>query len=146
MNQNLATAALNYVAVSSALTKRAIDELNVHRAAQQKAAALQPTLLQEMLQTGHLAEHQKQAGEAMLASHPETLQLLKLAIAKNVEQRELLKKYASELGRGEDENTTVVEKTAGDYDSLNDPYVGRRTSQRKASDVAILRVLDTPSR
>ena len=141
MNPQLSNKVLNYVAVSSALTKKALDELQVHRAAQQKAASVRPELLARMLQVGAIAEHQKQAGEAMLASHPETLSLLKLAVDKIEKLQGQVQKSAADLGQGVEDNAGV--KTAGDYDSMNDPFVGRRTSQRKASDVAILRVLNS---
>ena len=145
MNAALATKAVNYVAVSSALTKRALDELSVHRTGQEKAASLRPDLLKRMLEVGAVAEHQKEAAEAMLASHAETMNLLKLAVDKIAALQ--AQKRASDLGEGVDagEVDATSAKEAGDYDSLNDNYAGRRTSRRKASDLAILSVLNAPN-
>lgn len=147
MNAALATKAINYVAVSSALTKRALDELSVHRTAQQKAASLRSDVLQLMLQVGAVGEHQKQAAEAMLGSHAETMGLLKLAVEKIGLLQSKLQKAAGDLGEGveaDEAGGLTAGKQAGDYDSLSDPYVGRKTSRRKASDEAILAVLNPP--
>ncbi len=130
---------LNFVGAASIGMKRATDELGVHRSQQRKAASLAPEVLTQLLDAQLLAPHQKEAGAAMLAEHAGTLSLLKKAVdrltALEAERRE--KKAASEPGRADGE--------AGGspaYDSRTDPYAGRRTSQKKASDEAILRVLD----
>ena len=67
MNSNLAAKAINYVAVSSALTKKALDEISLHRDAQTKAASLRPALVQRMLDTGCITVEEKTAAEAMRA-------------------------------------------------------------------------------
>ena len=144
MNAALAQKGLNYVQVSSVLTKRALDELSVHRAAQTKAAALRPDILKQMLEIGAVGEHQKEAAEAMLASHPETIGLLKLALDKIAKLQATITKHAVDLGEGVDDKEAGSVKTAGDYDSLTDGYVGRKTGRRKASDEAILSVLNAP--
>ena len=139
MNTTLATKALNYVQVSSALTKRALDELSVHRAAQEKAASMRAEILSRMIEVGAVAEHQKTAADAMLASHPETLNLLKMAIDKLAKMQGALQKHAVDLGEGVNETEAGAQtKTAGDYDSITDGYVGRKTGKRKASDVALM--------
>lgn len=145
MKPQFANKVLKYVEINSALLKRALDELQTHRALQKKAADQRPAILQRMIEIGCVTENTKQAAEAMLAGHAETLGLLKSATDKIAELRERIQKQASELGRGEEPGTTGVPgvKTASDYDSLSDGYVGRKTSQRKASDEAILRVLNT---
>jgi len=143
MNPAIATKALNYVAVSSQLVKRALDEVQVHRAAQQKAAAMRGNVLALMLKTGSVAEHQKDAAEAMLGSHAETMGLLKTAIEKLATLKGQLQKQAADLGQGVDEHDVGGAQQAG-YDSLEDGYVGRKTSQKKASDEAILKVLGPP--
>jgi hypothetical protein len=147
MNANLANAALNYVAVSSALTKKALDELQVHRTSQQKAAAMRSELLDHMLKAGTVNERTKQAADAMLGSHPETLGLLKSAVDLIAKLKTQLQKQALDTGTGVDPKeagVAGVEKSAGDYDSLTDPFVGRKTSQVKASDRAIMRVMENP--
>ena len=142
MNQALATKTLNYVAVTSALTKRALDELQVHQTAQEKAASLRPDLLEVLVKAGCVADHQKNAAEAMLGSHAETMGLLKTAAEKLAEMQSKLVKQASDLGEGFDDSGGAG---SPDYDSLSDGYVGRKTGEKKASDVAILKVLDQPS-
>jgi hypothetical protein len=139
MHEKLATATLNYVAVTSALTKRSLDALGVHQAAQKKAADMRPGVLNILVKAGCVAEHQKEAADAMLGSHAETLGLLKTAAEKLADMQAKLTKQASDLGHGEDETSLVSTKPA--YDSLNDGYVGRKTGEKKASDEAILRVL-----
>lgn len=140
MKPNFAKKILGHVAVSSELTKRALDELQVHRSAQTKAAALRSDLLKRLVETGCVGEHQKQAAEAMLGSHAETMGLLKAAVDKLAVFQAQLQKQAGDLGQGVDPKDAGSTKTAS-YDSLNDPFVGRKTSQRKASDDAIAKVL-----
>ena len=141
MDATLANKALNVVAVNSALVKRSLDEVSVHRSSQEKAASLRPALLAQMLETGCVAQHQKQAADAMLCSHAETLGLLKMAVDKIAKLQAQVQKTAGDLGHGVDEDSTGAVKTAGDYNSVEDSYVGRKTGQRKASDEAILKVL-----
>jgi hypothetical protein len=142
MDANLATKALNCITVNSVLTKRALDELSVHRSSQQKAASMRSALLDQMLEVGCVAGHQKQAADAMLCSHAETLGLLKMAVDKIAKLQAQIQKTAGDLGQGVDEGeATGTEKVAGDYNSLDDGYVGRKTSRRKVSDEAILRVM-----
>jgi len=142
VDPKLANAALNTVAVYSALTKKALDEVSTHREAQEKAASVRPDLLNLMLETGAVTEEQKEAADAMLGSHAETLGLLKSALTKMAEFKTQIEKQASELGRPDDD--TSLGGALGDYDSLSDGYVGRKTSQKKASDEAILSVLQPP--
>lgn len=137
MNQVLVQKIAKHVAVTSALAKRAADELSVFRAQQEKAAGLRSEVLKLMVELGNVPEGQKQAAEAMLASHAETLGLLKTACEKMAHFKTALEKKAGDLGEGVD--ASLDSKPA--YDSLNDPYVGRRTSEKKASDAAILKVL-----
>lgn len=124
--------------INSVLGKRAFEEINVHRAGQQKAAAARDATLDALLSAGCVEAHQKSAAAAMLGSHADTLGLLMGAAKKIEELSSQLSKRASELGRV---STAPSEKQAS-YDSVNDPYVGRRTSQLKQSDIAILRVLE----
>jgi hypothetical protein len=146
--QRLVQKTLSFVKVASLTAKRAIDEVNVHRQAQEKAAALRPDLLKYMMASGLVREDQKQAAEAMLGSHAETLNLLKLATDKINEMKttQTHKPGASGLGSGQDEkHSGLGQRDPAEYDSLKDPVVGRRTSFRKASDDALARVLDNPA-
>jgi hypothetical protein len=53
-------------------------------------------------------------------------------------------KAASDLGHAVSDKEAGVKSVSQVRDSLNDPYVGRRTSEKKASDLAILAVLNAP--
>lgn len=142
MNPQFASKVLKYVEINSALLKRALDELQVTRAAQKKAADLRSEVLQRLMEVGCVNDGSKKAADAMLTGHAETLGLLKSATDKIAELKETIQKLALDRGQGEGpEKPAAGEKTA--YDSMTDGYVGRKTSQRKASDEAILKVLNT---
>lgn len=146
---------LGYVEVSSLLAKKAVDEVSVHRQAQKRAGDLRGPLLKQMLDVGVVAPHQKEAADAMLASHAETLNLLKAAVEKISELRQ--SGSPATLGKAVTEKEAGVGSGGGtpppgspvpgteNYDSLSDPVVGRRTSFKKASDVALARALDQPA-
>lgn len=156
MNQQFLDTNLKFIEVGSALVKKAMDEIEVHRTSQKRAADLRGPLLDFLVQNGFIAEHQKQAAEAMLASHAESLQLLKAMGEKFAEYKKQTSiKEAAALGKGESEKraglggsgtTTPVPNGNGQYDSLSDPFVGRKTSEKKASDLALMKVLDPPAR
>lgn len=141
MNTRFANKVLRFVEINSALTKQALDELQIHRAAQKKASDLRATVLSRLMEVGCVSESTKEAAEAMLAGHAETLGLLKSAAEKLAELKAQVQKSASELGRGEEPAKAGAGTEKAAFDSLNDGYVGRKTSQRKASDEAIMRVL-----
>ncbi len=144
---------IQFVEVSSVFGKRAYDEIGVHRQCQTKAAALRPALLEYMIASGVTAPHQKEAADAMLADHAATLQLLKAAV---VELKNGGTKKAGDNGQAVDPTTlsngsvgqtqgNVSGSSAGapltkegEYDSLNDPFVGRQTSLMKASDRCLM--------
>jgi hypothetical protein len=129
---------VNYVAVSSVTTKRALDEVEAHRQMQKRADTLRPEILKLMLGTGAIPAHQKEAADAMLSEHAGTLQLLGNALQKLAGQK--TQKQAGEAGAASAEpGSAANEKSAGDgYDSLSDPFVGQRKDVMKASDRALL--------
>jgi hypothetical protein len=132
---------LKFVELASFTVKRAKDEVDVHRSNQKRAADLRPSLLAFLMKEGFVAANQKEAADAMLGSHAETMQLLKSAIDKLVEARSTQQKQAGDLGRGEGP------KEATDaYNSTTDMYVGRRTSEMKESDKVMMKILDPPTR
>jgi hypothetical protein len=143
MDTKLAAQAIEYVAASSALTDRLLGEVRSYREQEKRAADKREAILDLMVQTGCVAPPQKQAAAEMLGSHGQSLDLLVNAINKMQSYKQASEKAASDLGQA------ITEKEAGvaqrkSLDSLNDPYVGRRTSEKKASDLAILAVLDAP--
>ena len=144
MNTKLAAQAVEFVAASSALTDRLMGEVQSNRAEKQAAAQKLNAVLGRMLETGCVAPHQKQAAAAMLEDHSQSLDLLVNAVNKMQSYKQASEKAASDLGQAVTEKEAGVSTPAATTDSLNGPYVGRRTSEKKASDLAILAVLDAP--
>jgi hypothetical protein len=135
MNQNLMPMVLRYVQLSSATAKQALDQLGARRQAEKRAQAEMPATIAALLASGTITEAQKTAAAEMLADHGKTMQLLKNAVAK-IAELSATKKQAAALGTGVDD----TDKTAGDggendfNKSLTSPFVGQRTSEKKASD------------
>lgn len=147
MNQQLATRTLQFVQISSAFAKRAYDEIEVHRGQQKRAADLRPELLTYMVESGVIDQGSKEAAEAMLGSHAETMQLLKSAVDKIVELRkDNAVKAAADFG--EAEGTGGSSAPTEGYDSLNSPVVGGRPSAhvtKIASDDVLRRIMHSPT-
>ena len=142
-NPNTMAKVLRFVQVSSALTKRALDEVAQKRTNDKQASALVPDLLKRMQSAGTIAEHQTKSAEQLLNTHQGTLQLLKNAVDKIAELSKAAEQHkeAGDLGHGTDDK---VGEDGGDADpnaSLSSPFVGQRSSVKKASDVALFRGL-----
>ncbi len=151
MNQQLVAKTLKFVQIASSFGKRAADELNVHRGLQTKAAALRPALLDKMVAAGTVDPGYKEAADAMLSSHPETLKLLEAAIEKIAELRNAQAvKTASDLGGADHtqpgQGGSGVSLGGASYDSLNSPVVGGRHSEnvKIASDEALRQITKAP--
>jgi len=133
--------ALAFAEISSVTVKRALDEVNVHRAAQEKAAAFAPRLLDHMVSANVVPQANKQAAQVMLGAHDTTLQLLKAATDKIAEQAAYIAKLEARQGQ----------KTAGDLGSgvpdsaAHEParphFVGQKTSDVMESDLPLLRLI-----
>jgi hypothetical protein len=142
MDQSLVNQTLNYIAVTSELSRRTLDELQVHQTAREKAASVRDDVLDTLIKIGCFEEGQRAGLEGMLGSHAETLTLLKSAAVKMAKYYEKSAAVAkgTELGQG-----MAAEKTGSaaspTYDSLSDGYVGKKTSQSKQSDQALLRLI-----
>lgn len=141
---NLLDDVLQYVEITSFGMKRAMDEIDVHRQQQKKAADLQAPLLDKLLTMGLIAGHQKEAGAAMLGDHASTLKLFSNLAEKYAALRTEKSAAAHNLGGGVDPKSAGVTSPAPANDSTTSPYVGRHTGDKKASDLAILAVLDSP--
>lgn len=133
---------VDYVEVANTYATKTASELNVHRAAQEKAAALRDPLVEHMLKLKLIEPGQKQAAAAMLGSHPETMQLLKSATDKiaalQAENAKLSRtKTAGDLGSGVDDPTTAE----GQYNSITDSRVGHKTAELKESDRVLMKVI-----
>ena len=144
MNTKRAAQAVEFVAASSALTDRLMGEVKSNRAEKQAAVGKLDAVLDRLLETGCVAPHQKQAAAAMLDDHSQSLDLLVNAVNKMQQYKQASEKAASDLGQAVTEKEAGVNSSVSAPDSLNGPYVGRRTSEKKASDLAILAVLDAP--
>lgn len=138
---------VSLVEVASLTTKRAVDEIAVHQAAQKKASAIAGSLLDHMIKIKVVPETEKQAAEAMLGAHDTTLQLLKLATDKIAEQNAELIRLANlttktaGLGVGVDAATAAGSNSSG-YNSLTHPIVGGHVpGEMKESDKALMRFL-----
>lgn len=130
---------VDYVEVSSLATKKALDEVAVHRQSHEKAAALVDPLLKRMLEVGVIDGTDKEAAEVMLQSHDTTLQLLKAAVDKLAETKS--SGGVPEPGRATDDPNGHSKQGSdqGDYDSLTNPVVGARSQFVKASDLPLLK-------
>lgn len=132
---------VDFIRTSSFTIKRAGEEVDVLRQQQKRAEDMRPAILDHMLKSGMVAEEQRKEAEILLASHAETLGLLKSAIDIIVKQRnDQTVKAASALGQGEDP-PQPTQNTDGSW-SLTSAFPGRPTTQKKASDMALLSILD----
>lgn len=134
-----------FAQMSSILVKRALDEVEVHRLSQEKAAAIRPTVLNLMLKTGSARPDQKEIAETMLGAHDTTLTLLKIATEKLAEAREVNAKQAAEIVRLGGSSKSAgdlgqpVSETAAPATGGPQPYIGARTDQVMGSDLVFLR-------
>lgn len=142
---------VQYIEVSSLTTKRALDEVAVHRQSQEKAAALRDGLLDHMIKMQVVPQAQKQAAAVMLGAHDTSLQLLKAATDKIAEQAAIIKrltngnpKVAGDLGTGVDAGEVGVaggSHQPNEYNSLTSPIVGEKTANLKESDKALMKLI-----
>lgn len=132
---------LRYIELSSLGMKKALDEVDAIRRRRHKAASASKPLLSKLVALGLVAPHQKRAAWAMLNDHADTVNLFNALVDKYAAVRSE-KRAADGLGRPVDPST--VGYATPEYDSLNSPWIGRRTTEKKASDLAILRVLGNP--
>ena len=144
MTPDLQTKVLRYVQLTSALTKRACAEVAERRAAEKTAADQIPALVEKMLAAQVIGDHQKQAAEALLRKHGGALGLLANAVGK-IKELSGQTKAAGDLGEGVGEGTVKGAGAHDPTDSLTNPWVGRRSSEKRASDVALLSVLEPPT-
>lgn len=138
-NPNITNKMLRFIEISSALGKEAMDKIEELEGQQKQASAVQPGLVEHLIETKVIDAGQKQAAENALRDPAQTQVLLKNAASKIKELREKSASSAvTQMGRGEG-----PEKAAYDpNDSLTSPFVGRKTSnEKKASDMALLRGL-----
>jgi len=134
MNAQLAQKTLRFVQLSSELSKRALDERNQLTEDREKAAAGRDQLIGSMLEAEAINDNQQTKVAEMLGFHDGTTKLLKSAIARIAELSKT-QKQAGELGEGVD--PSVVDGSPKEA-AVNDNYVGARSSEKRASDRALL--------
>lgn len=149
MNPQFLGHVLKLVEIGSATVKKACDEVNVHRQAQKRASDVRGAVLNNLISNGLINKAQEKEAEAMLGSHAETLTLLNALTDRfTALRKEASVKQASDIGQGVNDPTANPAAATGSggkpYDSLTDPFVGRPTAEKKASDLALFKVLETP--
>jgi len=143
MKQKLAQLAVQFVAASTALTDRLMHERRQTQERTKLAADKKAALLAKLLETGCVDEGQKAAAATILDHHDQTMDLLSNAVTKLAALRKQQEKQAGDIGRGVDPRSVGLSPRPT-YESLKDNYVGRRTTEKTASDEAILAVLGDP--
>jgi hypothetical protein len=141
MKAKLANLFVKSIQINSILQKRALEELHTRRVSDSAATEKTAALVDHMVEKGCVAEHQKQSASELLTSHSGTMDLLWNSVEKLAEAHEGLEKAGRDMGQAIDPAQSGVQAVSS-YTSLDDPYVGRRTSEKKASDAAIWAVVD----
>lgn len=121
---------LETIQLSATALDKAEAELNVKRAADVKVAALIPSVVDALIANERIDPADREKAAAALADPVRALEILIKTADVNMTIR------PRQLG-----TAVTTEKKANAYDSLNDPYVGRRTSDERESDRAYLRGL-----
>lgn len=148
--EKIAQYSLAYIAASSALNSRLMQEVNQHRANVKAAADKQEALCQHMVSAGVVPATQKTAALSLLGNHAQCMDLLKNAVDNIQKLQAVVTKTAAEKAAGDigrpadarDGGASGSSRTA----SLTTPFVGQRTSLKKASDHALAAILSPPSR
>lgn len=144
MNTKLAAQMIEYIAVTSTLNDRLLKQAQARHVQDKQAADKQSAVLAQLERTGCVAPHQKQAAVSMLSNHAQSLDLLVNAVDKMYQFKTAAEKTGSDLGQAVSDREAGIKPGLKGRTSLNDPYVGRRTSEKKASDMAIWAVMDAP--
>ncbi len=133
---------LKYIELTGIMNKRALDDHAAHSAAKKKAAELKGTVVEHIKAAGFNTPPQL---ESMLDSHQGTMQLLMALTKRAGELRKDLQKNASQLGSAADPSEVAGRGVSGGpgYDSVQDTYIGRVTMEKKASDMALLKVYES---
>lgn len=147
MNHKLAAQMLEYIAATSELNDRLLKEAHDARSRQKQAADKEKAVLDTLVKSGAVRAEQISDARGMLKSHSQCLDLLSTAVQKMAEFRGAAEKAASaremSLGAADSSKASVSSRQAA-ASSLTSPYVGRRTSEKKASDYALAAVLNSP--
>lgn len=140
---------LRFVEAAGHTIDRSLEELQVYRNQREKAAAERDALLKELMDAGLVSAQEKAAATAMLGEHVTTFAMLRNAARQLVAARTkeaaagTEKKANARLGNAESEDNGRG-RSHDPASSLTNPHVGRRTTEKKASDVAMLTRLGLP--
>jgi len=137
----------DYVELGNKLAEAAVElekTQSQNKAGRQKVASEAAELAKFMADTKNIDEFQIKKAEEMICTHEGAVNLLRTSVQKLAEAQTELRKQQTKVGSAVPDN--YGEGTGGDaaYDSLNDPFVGRKTTQKKASDLALLKALGLP--
>jgi hypothetical protein len=144
MNAQLAQKTVQFVQVGNVLVKRALDQVNDLQADRQKAASDREGILHKMAAVEAMQEGQEAQAAEMLSTHAGTTTLFKAALDRIAELSKKAaenQKTAGDLGQGVDQDVL----STGGAVSINDNYVGQRTSEKRGSDLALEAVLGPPA-
>lgn len=135
---NTLDAVLDYVEVSSLALKTASDEVEGHRQAQTKAAALRGPLVDRLISTGLVPTEKKAQAELMLGGHDTSLKVMNGLIDLLVESKS--EKTATALG--EPVNDPAQAKTASDgQPTPATRFIGEQTTEVRGSDRPLLALI-----
>lgn len=141
--KNFVPRTLQFVKLSGAFCKKAIDELNEHRKKADAAEEKRAGMLEHLKTSGVIDETQTSDANTMLGSHAGTMDLLKGAVDRIVAlENEARQKQALDQGSASGDPMKAADDPQA---SLVSPFVGQRTSQKKASDHALLAGLGIPT-
>jgi hypothetical protein len=117
---NFSEKAIDYIQCVEAALDVAEKQLNEKRAADERIGELLPKAVDALIQFERIDPADREKAASALTSHVKALEILIKAadVSKTVKPKALGK----------------PEKQANNYDSMNDPYVGRRTTSERESD------------
>ena len=139
----LANKMIQYTQVSNVLVKKALEQLTPFQQDAEKAAATRDALIDHMVAAGTIQEHEKEAAAKLMSSQEGLQHVLKNAVDTIAKQQN--QKTAGDLGEGVDAGSLDLAGVGAPSANHNPNYLGARTSEKKASDVAMLRILDDPT-
>lgn len=147
MNNALAQGTLQFVEMTGVFCKKAIDEINGWRKKADAADEKRPALLDLMKSAGVIDEDQEKLAAEMLGDHSQTLELLEGAVKKIAELKQQQTQKAA-MDQGSAAPDPFGATGNGQHDpagSLTSPFVGQRSSEKKASDLALMQGLGVPT-
>jgi hypothetical protein len=141
--------AVRYIGLNSALIKRAMADRATLMTGQKQAMDVRDVVLSALVEKRAVAKDRQEECRVMLGSHAETLKLLKAAadkigeLSSECERLRGMPKHSQANGDAVDAAAAGVSghTKKGEYNSLEDPVAGRRTSQIKESDKALLALI-----